>query len=630
MTASLTPGALVENRYRVKRLIGQGGFGAVYEAVDERLKRRVALKQLLHAGDRLSRQFEREAQLLANLEHPALPNVSDHFATPDGQFLVMQYVRGDDLGSLLLQRDSPFPVDHVLAWGDQILDALHYLHTRRPPIIHRDIKPQNLKLTPDGTIMLLDFGLAKGFAGEVTHPRTESSLLAYTKGYAPPEQVQGLGTDARSDLYALGATLHCLLTNVPPLEAHWRLLATERGQPDPLRPAHERNSEVPKAVSRVLEQALALEPDARPQRAQTMRGALQAARAGRPASRQPAGAPIPMNDSNSALVDLPARVHFHPVQSRAVPDQVRAATQLRSGVRRTKLWWMYGGTATLLMFIVLMVATTVDGRVGGAPILPVQNVRGESAQSTPVAEPTVMPSPSVAPSPTVALPASSTNVAQVSDPALPAQTSPRTAVPSPQPTMVDQAHPSSSVVYAETFDAPGSRWFVGPYETATLNGRIAIEDGVHRWEATFFKDVTWWLRPTIEPVADFDLSVNMQRREGPAQSSYGVVFRLQEDEGFRYYRFRITDEQRFELSLWDRGTVTVLQEWTDSAAVAADGGNRLTVQATGSRFTLLINGQVVGEASDETLDRGQVGIIIAVPAGETGKFESDNLELRIR
>ena len=207
----LTSGTILQDRYRVERLIGQGGFGAVYEAIDLRLNRRVALKQLLRSGDRLSRQFEREAQLLANLDHQSLPNVNDHFSTPDGQFLVMQYVPGEDLGSLLAERNAPFPVAQVLGWAFRLLDALQFLHTRQPPIVHRDIKPQNLKLQHDGSIMLLDFGLAKGSLGEAA-PTTERSLMAYTMGYAPPEQVEGLGTDERSDLYALGATLYSLLT----------------------------------------------------------------------------------------------------------------------------------------------------------------------------------------------------------------------------------------------------------------------------------------------------------------------------------------------------------------------------------------------------------------------------------
>jgi len=292
----------LQQRYRVERLIGQGGFGAVYEAVDLRLNRRIALKQLLRAGERLSRQFEREAQLLANLDHPSLPDVHDHFSTPDGQFLVMQYVPGDDLGTLLLEHDEPFPVDQVLGWAAGLLNVLHYLHTRQPPIVHRDIKPQNLKLQHDGTIMLLDFGLAKGFAGESPPSTAERSLLAYTKGYAPPEQVEGLGTDERSDLYGLGATLYSLLTNAAPVEAQTRLLAVARGRPDPLRPAHELNPAVPEDLSRVLEQAMQLERDDRPQTARAMRAMLEAARDGQqPAS--PVAAPLPAFRSEPTLVD---------------------------------------------------------------------------------------------------------------------------------------------------------------------------------------------------------------------------------------------------------------------------------------------------------------------------------------
>ncbi len=273
----LRPQALIHDRYRILNLLGQGGFGAVYAAIDERLQRRVAIKQLLRVNERISRQFEREAHLLANLVHPGMPRVTDHFSDQNGQFLVMDYVPGDDLAALLMDREGPFPVGQVLAWGYQLLDVLHYLHTRKPPIIHRDIKPQNLKLQDDGKIMLLDFGLAKGYAGDVRPPTSESSLLAYTKGYAPPEQVEGTGTDERSDLYALGATLYCLLTNVAPLEAQMRLLAAARNRPEPLPTPHSLNPEVPEAISDVVMQALALDPGARPASAQTFQQQLHAA-----------------------------------------------------------------------------------------------------------------------------------------------------------------------------------------------------------------------------------------------------------------------------------------------------------------------------------------------------------------
>src|SRR5215510_9480141 len=186
----LTPETILQARYRVVRQLGQGGMGAVYEAVDERLDTVVALKETFFADEKLRKQFEREARLLARLHHPALPRVSDHFNEGEGQFLVMQYIAGDDLSEMLAQQNRPFPPAEVLRWGDQLCDALDYLHTQDPQIIHRDIKPQNLKITARGQVVLLDFGLAKGSAGQLTAVTTSASIFGYTPNYAPLEQVQ--------------------------------------------------------------------------------------------------------------------------------------------------------------------------------------------------------------------------------------------------------------------------------------------------------------------------------------------------------------------------------------------------------------------------------------------------------
>src|SRR5437899_10549988 len=158
----------LHNRYRIIRPLGKGGFGQVYEALDDKLDCIVAIKERLAKldSDKLRRAFEREAKLLANLRHPVLPKVSDHFFEGDGQYLVMEFIEGDDLSILLSKRQYPFPVQQVLSWADEVLKALAYLHTRSEPIIHRDVKPANLKLTSEGEIFLLDFGLAKGYAGE--------------------------------------------------------------------------------------------------------------------------------------------------------------------------------------------------------------------------------------------------------------------------------------------------------------------------------------------------------------------------------------------------------------------------------------------------------------------------------
>src|SRR5688572_30465353 len=233
----LAPQTVFQGRYRIVGPLGEGGMGAVYEAVDERLDTIVALKETLFTDERLRKQFEREARLLARLHHQALPRVSDHFNEGEGQFLVMQFVAGEDLQAMLTHRNGPFPVAEVLKWADQLLDALDYLHTQDPQIIHRDIKPQNLKLTARGQIVLLDFGLAKGAGGPMSVVTTSASIFGYTPNYAPLEQVQGLGTDPRSDIYSLAATLYHLMTNVKPPDALSRASAIVNGVEDPLAPA---------------------------------------------------------------------------------------------------------------------------------------------------------------------------------------------------------------------------------------------------------------------------------------------------------------------------------------------------------------------------------------------------------
>lgn len=270
----LTPDTILQGRYRVIRQLGQGGMGAVYEAVDQRLDTIVALKETLFSDERLRKQFEREARLLARLHHPALPRVSDHFSEGDGQFLVMQFIPGDDLSEMMNRKRGPFPADQVLTWADQLLDALDYLHTQDPQIVHRDIKPQNLKLTSRGQIILLDFGLAKGQAGDISRVTTAASIFGYTPNYAPLEQIQGLGTDSRSDLYSLAATLYHLMTGVKPPDALTRAAALVNGQADPLAPASVANPEVAPEVDSVLAKAMAQNREQRYATAADMRRAL--------------------------------------------------------------------------------------------------------------------------------------------------------------------------------------------------------------------------------------------------------------------------------------------------------------------------------------------------------------------
>jgi hypothetical protein len=270
----LAPETVLQGRYRIIRQLGQGGMGAVYEALDERLDTVVALKETLFTDERLRKQFEREARLLARMHHPALPRVSDHFSEGEGQFLVMQFIAGDDLDQMMKEKQGPFPPDQVLTWGDQLLDALDYLHTQDPQIIHRDIKPQNLKITSRGQIILLDFGLAKGQSGGISVVTTSASIFGYTPNYAPLEQIQGLGTDARSDIYALSATLYHLMTGVKPPDALTRAAAMVNGLPDPLTPANAISGNIGSQVASVLARGMSQNRDQRFATAAGMRAAL--------------------------------------------------------------------------------------------------------------------------------------------------------------------------------------------------------------------------------------------------------------------------------------------------------------------------------------------------------------------
>jgi serine/threonine protein kinase len=267
-------GKVLQGRYRVERQIGQGGMGAVFIATDERFGSTVAIKETFFTDDKFRKAFEREARLLNSLRHPALPRVSDHFIEGNGQFIVMEFIDGDDLSEQLESEGKVFAVEDVLGWAEQLLDALEYLHAQEMPVIHRDIKPQNLKLNSRGQIILLDFGLAKGNTTSAESATAAKSVFGYSRNYASLEQIQGTGTDPRSDLYSLASTLYHLLTGVPPADALTRAMNVLSDKPDPLIEANQIRAEIPAGVSRLLYEAMALNAEQRPSSAKEMRAML--------------------------------------------------------------------------------------------------------------------------------------------------------------------------------------------------------------------------------------------------------------------------------------------------------------------------------------------------------------------
>lgn len=347
----------LQGRYRIEKELGRGGFGAVYKAWDANLNHFCALKENMDASPEAARQFQREASVLANLTHPNLPRVTDHFIIPgQGQYLVMDFVEGEDLASVA-QRQRQTPFRETLDWIVQVANALVYLHSRQPPVLHRDIKPANIRITPEGQAMLVDFGLVKMYDPSM---KTTMGARAVTPGYAPPEQY-GLGrTDVRSDIYALAATMYRMLTGVEPMES------VQRAAGGQMAPANELNREVPAGVSQALDRAMSLDPRQRFQTAAEFKQALLAGAGLAPMVSYPAepvyvapAQPIPAV-APTAAVSEPAIRQRGVAQTVAMPEAVippsaqPAARPVSKPVKRggSKIWLVVGGVGLFALICI--------------------------------------------------------------------------------------------------------------------------------------------------------------------------------------------------------------------------------------------------------------------------------------
>jgi len=267
---TLEKGYLLKERYRIESVLGQGGMGAVYRAIDENLDIVVAVKENSFLSEDYARQFQREAKILASLRHPNLPRVFDYFVIDQiGQYLVMDYIEGNDLRQWMTLEGTITEIE-ALYIGISICDALIYLHSQDLPITHRDIKPGNIKITPDGEIVLVDFGLVKQLSSREV---TTTAARAMTPGYSPPEQYGSAPTDHRSDIYSLGATLYSALAGYLPEDSMARITGQEK-----LTPLTTYNKRVSKKTIKAIEKALEIQFEDRWQSAQGFREALMRAR----------------------------------------------------------------------------------------------------------------------------------------------------------------------------------------------------------------------------------------------------------------------------------------------------------------------------------------------------------------
>lgn len=330
---AITPDTLLNDRYRIIKILGKGGMSSVYHAVDENIGVPVAVKANLMLTDDYSRQFQREANILATLRHPNLPRVSDYFFIPgQGQYLVMDFIEGEDLRERIERLDQ-LPEREVIIMGAAICDALMYLHNRQPPVIHRDIKPGNIKITPEGHVVLVDFGLVKLLED---NQQTTTGARAMTPGYSPPEQYGTGRTDERSDIYSLGATLYAALTGAVPEDGLSRLTGKDK-----LTPIRKKRSNISERLSVIIEKALEVDADKRYQNAQDFRVALL-----------DAGNMTTIPIENSLVTPPPRRQNEMPAIHTGISQpliSIPLSESIKKSANHVFPWWM--ATILLILFI---------------------------------------------------------------------------------------------------------------------------------------------------------------------------------------------------------------------------------------------------------------------------------------
>ena len=256
--ARLPIGTVIGDRYNVIALLGKGGFGAVYLVRDQRVRGNLfALKEMIDTSKQERARFAFECELLKRLDHPALPRVYHSFEDQKSNrsYMLMDYIEGPNLETLRQkQPQKRFPLEQVLSMMAPIVEAVSYLHQQLPPIIHRDIKPANIIVPSSGDqTVLVDFGIAKEFDPD----STTTIVRRCSPGYGAPEQYDR-GTNTRTDIYGLGATVYTLLTGSVPDDAFYRMMNVGSGNGDPLEPAKQRNTSIPDHVSTAIQRAMSI------------------------------------------------------------------------------------------------------------------------------------------------------------------------------------------------------------------------------------------------------------------------------------------------------------------------------------------------------------------------------------
>ncbi|HET92073.1 MAG TPA: serine/threonine protein kinase [Chloroflexi bacterium] len=565
---SLDAGEMVGDRYRIVKLLGQGGMGAVYRAWDTRLNRPVALKEMIPQLGLdedtlvdLRHQFKQEAQILATLTHSSLVRVTDYFSWNDNEYLVMDFVEGESLADLIC-REGAQPETQVLQWASQLLDALTYCHKRG--VLHRDIKPQNIIITPEGLAVLVDFGLVKLW--DPNDPQTRTVMRgAGTPEYAPPEQYDmGMGhTDPRSDIYGLGATLYQIITGqVPPT-------ATQRmASPASFLPPRHVNAAISPAVETAVLKALEIAMDNRFQTAEEMKQALQAG-----------------PDSRTAVI-TPAHTVSESSPAAAIPHPSIEIPAPQKRGRGVVIGLVIIGLLCLGAAAVVIVAGL--SMVGSTPTDNTPAVTPSATSFVPVTYPTNTPAP------------------RPSDTPAPPPNTPR-----PQ---------AGSVLLRDDFDSSDSGWEIGDYDT----GDVGYKDGIYFVTSDKQQSTMWGV--AYRSFDNISISVNAtQFSAGPDDNnSYGVICREQ-GNGDGYY-LRISGDGFYSIMKAVDGDFESLVDWTSSSAIQeGNAANHIRAVCSSSTLSLYVNDQFLATVEDSTFAEGDIALTATTYEEEATEIHFDDL-----
>lgn len=611
---------VVHNRYRVDALIGQGGMGAVYRAWDSVLKNTVALKENLDTSEAAQKQFSEEALILARLNHPGLPRVIDYFSIPgQGEYLVMDYVEGSDLEEILEHKRmaqqstggafKQLDEAQVIPWMVEVLDTLEYLHHQQPPVIHRDIKPGNIKITSDSRVVLVDFGIAKRYS--MAHS-TLTGAHAISPGYSPPEQYGNSTTDPRSDLYALGATLYHLLTGQKPPESVQRMTGSVRMiSPRLLNPL------ISEDLERVIIKSMAIPMDNRFQSATQLKAAFSTLQKNNSSST-----PHPFGSATSQQPPPSLPVTPQPPRSYGRAAQTKAPVRNAqvSGSGNPPASGGYNSIAPpqpapislsirLPLILLISIVTITVGMILIRTLLISGKSQAENLNGSPI--------PTLPATPRQELP-TSTPPARILTPLAIA------SLPVTQPAATP-TFPLYPVYIYDLFQFPRMKWRLEDPNSFTCQR----EGGSFACILPAQSANNHWLRPEgIDLQPGFMLSTEIDLPEDNPTATAGLIFR---DSSKGRYLFSINGDGQYRISSIQDSPANWMNlvEWTAHEAIKSDKPNQLQVIADGTSYSFYVNNQYLASLDDSSWIDGGPGIhLFAATENKTATFILNNFEIR--